>query len=127
MSGFFNNTNPVNTTSERNPSNDPAVRKISWGASLKSPSSKRGGAGGSKVGGSGAGAGVGMGATGATGAAGGPGGTGTSCLWMIVRRRVALAEITRRRRGGVAREVEERRGVNEERGDAFGELSRGSR
>lgn len=64
---------------------------------------------------------------GATGAAGGPGGTGTSCLGMIVRRRVALAEITRRRRGGVAREVEERRGVSEERGDVFGELSRGSR
>jgi len=131
MSGLFNNLNPVNATSERNPSNDPAVRKISWGASLKSPSSKRGGAGGLKVGGSGAGVGAGAtgtaGGTGGPGGPGGPGGTGASCLGMIVRRRVALVEITRRRRGGVAREVEERRGVSEERGDVFGEPSRGSR
>lgn len=76
------------------------------------------------VGGSGAGAGVEMGAAGGTG---GPGGTGASCLGMIVRRRVALVEITRRRRGGVVRGVEERRGVSEERGDVFGEPSRGSR
>ena len=71
-----------------------------------------------------AGAGVEMGAAGGTG---GPGGTRTSCLGMIVRRRAALVEITRRRRGGVVRGVEERRGVSEERGDVFGEPSRGSR